>query len=161
MKHKRKHSKLVIILCLILFVILWLAFCGSGHKIQTESDPDTKPALEWRTKSGQLCRVYTNKKLETDYLAAIEKTIKSFEPDADLTSFYREKEWTYSRFDDGMMEIPLPVMVINDYEYGGDIVLEFKDDSREDFSVHYLKIGPTIYVDDGIYDTDAYTEAAK
>lgn len=151
---RKKHPKIKAFLIILLFVVLFFKFCG--HKIETEPDPDKAPTLEWRTKTGQLCRVYQS--IPDDYRSAIIKTIETVVPDADTSALNSRDGWIFSKFDDGMTAATFPMIKVNGFEYGGYIMLKFKDDGHDDYTVPYLKIGPELYYDDGTYDSDEYTE---
>lgn len=143
------------ILIIALSAALLLTACGSSNS-STEKNETEKQITTWTTKSGQICKVYAD--APDDYKTATIKTIEQLAPGSDTDQLY-SKSWPFSLYDDGMAEISIPTVVVNGYEYGGEIMMEFTDDEHTNFSVHYLKIGPDVYRDDGTYNLDDYSEA--
>lgn len=138
---------------LTLFVVaIILTGCGGSD---SSSNKEEEPVTTWTTKSGQTCKVFTE--TPNDYKTAIMATVEELVPgaEADLS----KKEWPFSQYDDGMVEVAFPVTKDDGYENGGTILMKFTDDKHESYEVHYLKVGPDVYRDTGVYDSDAYSEA--
>ena len=86
-------------------------------------------------------------------MATVEELVPGAE--ADLS----KNEWPFSQYEDGMVEVAFPVTKDDGYENGATILMKFTDDKHESYEVHYLKVGPDVYRDTGVYDSDAYSEA--
>ena len=168
MNQKKSKKKIIIIAAVVVVLVAVFASLGGNDDKKSDSKPaassdskkedkkDDTLVTTWKTKAGQECKVYTEAPL--DYRAAVIKTINELVPDANTDKLNSKEGWSFSLYDDGMAQISTPSIYLNGYEYGSTVMMKFKDDSHTDYSVHYLKVGPETYRDDGSINAEAYAE---
>lgn len=133
------------IVLIVFAVVLLLAGCGSDAP---------EPSVEYDTAGGYHAEVF--KDCPVDYAAAISGAISKIVHDSD-TSDLAPQDCTITYYDNGMARIVFSNVSIGGIACGGEAYMEFKDDTRKDYSVHYLQIANKEYVNDGI-DLSQYDE---
>lgn len=137
----------------LLVVALCLVACGSPDA-KEEKEEKTDVVYESKTKTGLTFQRHND--IDSDYMAAILKTVSQAEPNAETEPLNHKEGYGFSDYSDGMALITLPNLMIGGQEYGGQIMMQFSDDSHKEYQVHYLKIGEKTYIDDGTYSKDDY-----
>ena len=122
---------------LLLVAVFVLVSCGETK--------EKEPAVEFTTDGGINCKVYEG--CTPSEFTPVVQAIKAKIPGADYDKVDVRK-CIIEKYDDGMLSISFSHVIVNGYEYGGQCYYEMKND--KDFAVHYLKVGPDEYINDGI-----------